>query len=254
MLDTTQPTNALYARIKEAIVQRIDSGEWPAGIRIPSENELASTLAVSRMTVNRALRELTLDRRLVRVAGVGTFVAERLPAAEFLELRNIADDIAARGHRHSARVYKLEETQADADAAMLLGLPPGARLFRSVILHSEDKTPLQLEDRLVNPATAPGYLEQDFTRTTPNLYLTAAAPADEVEHRVEAVVPSGTVRRRLAMAPGEACLLLHRRTWSGGRVVSSARLFHPGARYSLGARFWTTPPNTVPDQEKETSR
>ncbi|WP_119460220.1 histidine utilization repressor [Rhodospirillaceae bacterium SYSU D60014] len=251
MLDTTQPTHALYARIKQAIVQRIEAGDWTAGTRVPSENELASKLAVSRMTVNRALRELTLEGRLVRVAGVGTFVAERMPTAEFLELRNIADDVAARGHRYSARVYSLKEIEADDAAAMLLQLRPRVPVFRSVIVHFEDETPLQLEDRLVNPAKAHGYLEQDFTRTTPNLYLTAAAPADEVEHRVEAVIPAGEVRRRLAMTPGEACLLLHRRTWSGGQVVSSARLFHPGARYSLGARFWTTSPRIFPGQEQE---
>jgi len=43
------------------------------------------------MTVNRALRELTHEGFLVRVQGLGTFVAEQEPPGDLLELRNIAE-------------------------------------------------------------------------------------------------------------------------------------------------------------------
>ena len=68
-----------YSRVKRMITDRIDSGEWQPRHRIPSESELVRDLGVSRMTINRALRELTLDGRLIRVQGVGTFVATPKP-------------------------------------------------------------------------------------------------------------------------------------------------------------------------------
>ena len=69
----------LYARVKQMIVQQIENGSWPPHHRVPSESELVSELGFSRMTINRALRELTAEGLLVRMQGVGTFVAE--PAA-----------------------------------------------------------------------------------------------------------------------------------------------------------------------------
>lgn len=59
----------LYARVKQMIVSQIQSGAWPPHHRVPSESELVSQLGFSRMTINRALRELTSDGLLVRMQG-----------------------------------------------------------------------------------------------------------------------------------------------------------------------------------------
>ena len=65
----------IYQRVKEAIRQKVISQEWLPHQRVPSESELVKALDVSRMTINRALRELTADGILERQQGVGTFVA-----------------------------------------------------------------------------------------------------------------------------------------------------------------------------------
>src|SRR3546814_2628957 len=57
----------LYQQVKDYIVTRILGGDWPEGNRVPSENELTRELSVSRMTVHRALRELTTEGWLERV-------------------------------------------------------------------------------------------------------------------------------------------------------------------------------------------
>ena len=48
----------LYAKVKDHILENIRSGAWEAGRRVPSENELVESFGISRMTANRALREL----------------------------------------------------------------------------------------------------------------------------------------------------------------------------------------------------
>ena len=84
----------LYARVKQMITQQIDSGNWPPHYRVPSESELVNQLGFSRMTINRALREMTADGLLVRMQGVGTFVAEPKSQSALFEVHNIADEIA----------------------------------------------------------------------------------------------------------------------------------------------------------------
>ena len=226
----------LYAGVKRWIAARIRSGEWPPRHRIPSESELVDALGVSRMTVNRALRELSLEGLLVRMQGLGSFVAEEKQPLDVFEVRDIAEEILARGHVHAATVVAVERVAASDAVAEALGLPAGREVFRSVLVHRRDGVPVQLETRHVDPAVAPHYLDQDFARVTPSQVLTGIGRWTEAEHRVEAVLPTLPESRLLDIARAEPCLLIRRRTWIGPRVASSVRLLFPGTRYRIENR------------------
>ena len=141
-----------------------------------------------------------------------------------------------RGHRHAAKVHSLARTSCDLATATELEVAPGSLVHHSVIVHNENDRPIQLEDRYVSPSFAPDYLQQDFTRVTPNEYLMSLGPLDEAEHVIQSLMPDRTTRSLLKMPAGESVLHVRRRTWSGGAVVSSVRLIHPGSRYSLFSR------------------
>jgi GntR family transcriptional regulator, histidine utilization repressor len=226
-----------YQGIKDFILARIDAGEWREGDQVPSENELAREFRVARMTVNRALRELTAEQVLTRVQGAGTFVARPKYESTLVAIRSISDEILARGHRYHAEVLELGVLPADAALAIETGLAVNDRLYYSRVLHFENDVPVQLEERWVNPAAAPEYASQDFTHITPNQYLMREAPLQRVEYRIEALAPDGETRTRLAMGEAEPCLVLHRRTWSRALVASVADLWHPGSRYRFTGHF-----------------
>jgi len=226
-----------YQKVKDHILGHIGSGAWPAGYRVPSENELVKLLGVSRMTVNRAMRELSDEGLLTRVAGVGTFVADRAAHANPLEVHNIASEIRSRGGEHSVQVLKLETVEAKGSIADGFQTAPGAKVFHSLMVHCENGVPVQLEDRYINPNVAPGYLDVDFTQTTAHQYLIEVAPLQEVEHTLRAVMPTAQVRRHLKMPEGEPCLLLLRRTWSGGQMATTSRFYYPASRYEFSGRF-----------------
>ncbi len=230
-----------YRVIKRSIREGIASGEWPVGALLPSEPALSATFRVSRMTVNRAMRELAAERYIRRVPGVGTFVAEPVAQSGLVEIRNIADEIAARGHVHRAVVLRLAEAEPPAPVASDLGLAPGAPAYHSILVHEENGVPLQVEDRYVRPDQAPGYLEQDFLKATPNEFLSRVAPLSEAEHVVSAINADPVIAAHLRIRAGEACLRVTRRTFSGGQPVSVAELTYPGSRFRLGGRFGAHP-------------
>lgn len=227
----------LYRQVKERILDRVARGEWPPGKKIPSENQLVRKLQVSRMTVNRALRELAHDGVLERVAGVGTFVAEPPRHASLIELRNIADEIRAQGGEHSAQLRRSRREKVEGEVARAMEVAEGTEVFRVTLVHRRDGLPIQLEDRWVSPAVVPDFLEPDYEAVTPSEHLLASVRPDEMEHVVRAVVPDATTRELLAVPEGEPCLCLERRTWNAGRVVTYARLTYPSSRYDLGARY-----------------
>jgi GntR family histidine utilization transcriptional repressor len=231
------PPLSLGQMVRNHVLTRIESGEWPDGSRIPSEAQLVEQLGVSRMTVHIALRDLSAEGVLMRRQGAGTFVAPRRSQSTFLELRNIHAEIEARGNRHTTDVLTLESVYCDLATATELNVPPGTAVFHSVLLHRENSRPLQIEDRWVNPLFSADYLAQDFTAITPNEHLMNAGPLDEVEHVIQAVAADDATRNLLEMSPGDPVLLLRRRTWSRGMIASSARLLHPGSRFSLAGRM-----------------
>lgn len=231
------PTLALYAQVMDHISRKIQDGTWPPGHRLPSEHELVAQFGMARMTVNRALRELVEQGRIVRVAGVGSFVAENKPQSTLLQIANIASEIRQRGHDYRCEMIEVERIAASPDVAAWLDKQAGDSVFHSVCLHLENGTPVQLEERYVNPQVVPDYLEQDFGATPPSEYLVRNVPFDQIEHVVDAVLPNAEHAERLAMTATDPCLLLTRRTWSRNVPVTWVRCLHPASRYSLGSRF-----------------
>ena len=105
-------------------------------------------------------------------------------------------------------------------------------------MHHENGVPIQCEDRYVNPACAPDYLEIDFTRTTPTHHLLAGARrSGRRSTAIEASAPTAQEARLLGIAPGDPCLVVVRRTASRGVPITLARLVHPGTRYQLEGSF-----------------
>lgn len=226
-----------YLKLKHYILHHVTNGDWPPLSRTPSENELVAQFGVSRMTVNRALRELTDAGVVTRLQGVGTFVAGPKAESAMFEVRSIRDEIIARGQNHTVHVLICEPVSARPATARQFGLPAGVELYHSRLLHLADGKALQLEDRFVNPVCAPDYLAIDFHVEIPHQYLMRVAPLQRTEHVIEAEAADKRLAKILDIAPGEPLLTLSRRTWSRGQVASYVRLTHPAGKYRFVGSF-----------------
>ncbi|MGH8782407.1 histidine utilization repressor [Paraburkholderia sp.] len=235
--EVAEAAPARYEQVKRHIRSTIESGARQPGDRLPSELDLVASLGVSRMTVNRALRELAHEGIVTRVSGVGTFVAETKPQSTLLMIAHIGDEIRSRGHEYACDMLLAQRESAPLPVSNALGLAPGASVFHVICVHRENGLPVQLEDRYVNPAIAPAFLQQDFSTVRPSEYLYDTVPAHDVEHVVDAGLPGRAEAERLEIDAGEPCLTLVRRTWTSGIAVTYARFVHPGSRYRLGCRF-----------------
>lgn len=226
-----------YEQVKAWVRQHIASGAWKPGDPVPSESALITQFGISRMTANRALRELAAEGMVIRVQGSGTRVAELNRVSARLVIRDIDEEVAERGHVHLTRVLLVAEEKAPRPVAEPLGLRTGARVFHSILVHLENGVPILYEDRYVNPAAAPQYLQTDFTRTSPTSHLLQAAPLTEATYSIEACLPTAEEARQLAIRRTDPCLVMKRRTVSGANVASIGRHVYPGSRYSIAGQF-----------------
>lgn len=234
--DSAQP---LYQQIKDVINHRIRQGQWRPGQKIPSENALVESLKVSRMTVHRALRELTREGVLSRVHGLGTFVSESPQHASLIQLKDIAQEISNRNQRHTSQILQQLRTTASSDIAGKMALAEGDEVFYLETVHYQDDIPIQLEQRYVNPKMAPDFMSIDFTRQTSTHYLMSLFRPDEMEHRVQAVLCDRNTADILNIDGSQPCLKLSRRTWKTDDVVTCVTMIYPGHLYELAARYAT---------------
>lgn len=221
----------IFQKIKSYIINQIELGVWKEGDLISSEAMLTKMFNASRMTVNRALRELSTEQILMRRQGVGTFVAIQKFQSTLLEIKNIADEITARGQKHHSELHRLEVIKANEWQALQFQIKAGDRLFHSLIVHFENTTPIQVEERWVNPKIAPNYITQDFDLITPNAYLMNVAPLQSMAYKLEAIPPTEAIAKMLRIDKTQPCLVLHRTTHSNNQAATSAIMWHPGDRY-----------------------
>jgi GntR family histidine utilization transcriptional repressor len=168
---------------------------------------------------------------------VGTFAAPLHRVSSTLTIRDLHEEIGSRGHHHHASVHLQRAERASTALAAQLGVPTGARVYHTLIVHHENDVPLQCEDRYVNPACAPRYLDVDFTQTTPTAHLFEATALWRAQYSIEAARPTAQEATLLTIAPDEPCLIVVRRTFTRTAPITIARLVHPGSRYQLEGQF-----------------
>ena len=77
-MSTVNYNHPIYIQLREVIRSKIESGEYPPGIAIPSENTLASTYGVSNLTVRSAIEALVKEGILLPVQGKGVYVIAKI--------------------------------------------------------------------------------------------------------------------------------------------------------------------------------
>ena len=237
-MSTQEPNpTPVYLQIKDSVLQNIMNNIWTPGTQIPSEAALCQQFNVSRMTVNKALRELANEGIITRHQGAGTYVSEPKYQTTLVNIPNIVKEIQDRGHRHSIEVFAQEVHHLNSLQAHELKLTGEIDLFYSSLLHLEDGKPIQLEERYVNPKVFPNYLEQDWQGMTPHEYLMREAPMPNGEYIIELRSPNTIVSKALKLHGNEPCLVLSRWATVNQEYASSCVLWHPGHSYKFKGIF-----------------
>jgi GntR family transcriptional regulator len=137
--------DSVRTTLREALVQRIEAGEWRPSDRLPSEPALAASMGVSRATLRDALRSLEEDGFVTRVQGSGTFVTHRLRMKNNLDVNfGVTDLIRSMGMRPGTGSSRTFRVEAAAEEAGLLAVPTGSSLRCLERVRTADGAPVVL--------------------------------------------------------------------------------------------------------------
>ena len=158
----TESASPLYRQLMQRIRVDIEKGKYPEGSRIPPEHELEQLYQVSRVTVRRALAELTEEGLLERKQGKGTFVSAPRIRQDLKSLHSFYDACKQNGRVPTTEVLHVKETTAEARDAEELNLRPGSRIVETLRVRKADGEPVVLERNRFSMAFA--YLEDEDLR------------------------------------------------------------------------------------------
>ena len=109
----TESYSPLYKQLMQKLRADIQSGVYPVHSRIPSEQELCETYQVSRVTVRKALSELTQEGLLKRHQGKGTFVGIPRIQKDLRNVHSFHDDCRMMGCTPGTRVLHVQWTHPE---------------------------------------------------------------------------------------------------------------------------------------------
>ncbi|MDG4896769.1 histidine utilization repressor [Mesorhizobium sp. WSM4976] len=228
---------SLHQRILSDIREKILSGGWAPGHRIPFEHELTAHYNCSRMTVNKALSQLAKAGLIERRRRSGSFVRQPQSQAAVLELHDIRIEVEALGLPYRYERLKRLKRRSSAEDRSLLGLSAPGPVLALESLHFAGERPFALEQRLINLSAVAEAGEEEFLDIAPGPWLIGRVPWSEAEHRIRAMAADENIADALDIDAGAPCLVVERRTWSAEHPVTHVRFIYPAESHTLVARF-----------------
>ncbi|MCM3809488.1 GntR family transcriptional regulator [Streptomyces sp. DR7-3] len=219
----------LYERIRRELEGNIRDGRWQPGTRVPTEAELGERFGVSRITVQRALRELADAGLVVRYRRHGTFVAQTADEENLLRSAGVLTSGPETHGDH--RVISAKVLPAGGAALRLPGLDDNdavVQLDRHKL--SSDGSRVTSTELAVLPFRfAPDLLDQDLVTITSHMYLRdRGVPLRRSRLYVEPYALDEEHAELFGLKPGTAVFRCLRVTWAeNDEVVEHLEIILP---------------------------
>lgn len=227
----------LYQQLQRALREAIDQRLLGPDDALPAERDLATELAVSRMTVRKALDGLVSEGLLVRRQGSGNFVTRRVEK-NFAKLTSFSEDMRSRGRTPRSVWLKRTAGTVTPEEAMTLRLSPGTPVLRFHRIRLADDVPMALEYATVVAAALPS-LEAVGDSLYEALESTGNRPVRALQ-RLRAVLLSDEQAQLLAAKPADAGLLVERIGFlQDERAIEFSQSYYCGDTYDFVAELST---------------
>jgi GntR family transcriptional regulator len=223
----------LYVQIINILREKMESGEWPSGHKIPSEPELQSEYNVSRFTVRQSISSLMLDGLVTKTRGKGTFVSYPKIKEDLPDLISFSEEMKKLGKVPSTAVQSVEIINPSKLIRDLLKLDENEKVLRIERLRSADNIPITLLVSYLPMRLGldPG---EDFSQSLFDLLINKYKfEISRGDQEIEAIGANSKQAKLLEIPRNSPLLVIRRITFDhDSRPVEYVEGFYPGGRYS----------------------
>jgi GntR family transcriptional regulator len=151
----------LYAQMADILRKSIEDGQYKAGEKLPSENELGKQFGISRITATAALEELVKAHLAYRERGRGTFVAKAV-LSNFSFFSSFTEDMRARGLEPSSLLVSLHTQEPDLEMIERLKIEMEAPYYCLKRIRFANQEPVVFQSAFLPKDMYPGFEQIDF--------------------------------------------------------------------------------------------
>ncbi len=210
-----------YLRIKEELIEQIESGLFVARQKLPAERKLAGAFSTTRVTLREALSALESEARIYREDRRGWFICpEPLRYDPCLTL-NFADMAKQQGRIAFTELLQAKQTLATKQTAKLLQVPMLTDVYHLTRVRYLEDRPVVYVVNFINANYFENLLDLDFTQSLTAIYQTHYSVCYQTTHyRVSTTSLFGEVAQALRATPGSPAMLIERTNYDQqGRLI-----------------------------------
>ena len=200
----------LYVQLRDALAERIASGEWKPNAALPSEGDLAREFGVSSGTMRKALDLLKNEHLITRRQGRGTFVSDQSSDELSRRFTNVR---APDGKRilNDVRAVELTVRTANETECDRLSLQATDAVYSFRRTRYSNARPFLLAEVSMPASLFPGLEERnDFPQSIGSLAQQYGILLGKAEERISICAVSTSIAKALDVAVGSAVAVLDR--------------------------------------------
>lgn len=211
----------MYQQLEEQLNVLIETGALPAGTTLPAERQLAESLGVSRVTVQRAYASLR-RRDLLTSQGRRGFLVQAGPKQVrpgMDRLKGFTEEMRELGKVPSSRIVERAVVQ-DRSVSSIFGLPSTAPLLKLTRIRFGDTIPMSRETAWYNLNAVPALEAGDLSGSV-YAFIAEHGQARLVscEQSVEATIPTDEECAVFGFETPLPCLLIKRHTFTADAIM-----------------------------------
>lgn len=235
----TLPAKPLYGQIKNTLREKILDGTYVAGGQMPSESELCTMFAASRITVRQALGDLQKEGFIFKTHGKGSFVSKPKAFQNVSTLQGFAESMTAMGHEVINQLKRLQFVPASAGVARKLQVPQGTVVTEIRRVRLLNREPVSLELTWVSEALGRRLAQADLV--TRDIFLISENDCGvllgHADMSIDATMADEDIAQALAVEEGLPVLRIERLTHDEqGRPVDYEFLYFRGDAFQYRLR------------------
>ncbi|MEO2075295.1 MAG: GntR family transcriptional regulator [Bacillus sp. (in: firmicutes)] len=231
MVEEAKDGSALHLKVKDAIIQLINDGEYKPNSQLPTEAEFCEKYSVSRTTVRTALQQLTTEGYVYRKRGSGTFVsANKVKQILTTTVDHFSSQISMQGKKPLIKVVKLEVIPADEFLCEQLKLQEGEPLNMLERIRFVNDEPIQFETAYLPWYKTPALNTQGCEKSLYNQLETQfGLKIHRTIENLELFIADQEAAEKLNIEAGDPCFALDTQAYlHDGSVIEYSRTIYRG--------------------------
>ncbi|MDN3616557.1 phosphonate utilization transcriptional regulator PhnR [Vibrio gallaecicus] len=200
-----------YVKIKDVIVEQIESGMLSSRQKLPAERKLAESFDTTRVTLREALSLLEAEGKIYREDRRGWFISPSPLRYDPTQTLNFTNMALSQDRKPKTELVSAKSMLATKQAVNLLKLPPFSDVYKVDRVRYLEDRPVVYVTNFIRPELFPNLLDHDLSKSLTDIYREHFGVVyQKIRYRVSTTSLLGETAQALRATSGSPAMVVER--------------------------------------------